>query len=142
VVEKLEDVINRFRARGPAESEKPKPHETAKLLPDRHPTADFFVADILDWALKNDRQSMEHPMFSLSKKPDRRVRHYEHNGNSITIKPGADGLATIWDKDILIYAVSQLVAAMNVGRLSSIFLRWRVYLWGFPVGWRCARSFW
>ena len=33
-----------------------------------------------------------------------------HNGNSITVTPSIKGLATIWDKDILIYAVSQLVA--------------------------------
>ena len=86
------------------------------LLPDRHPTRDFFVADILDWALKDDRHSMEHPIFSLSKNPDRRVRHYEHNGNSVTIKPGADGLATIWDKDVLIYLVSQVVEGLNRSR--------------------------
>jgi plasmid replication initiation protein len=59
---------------------------------------------------------MEHPIFSLSKNPDRRVRHYEHNGNSVTIKPGADGLATIWDKDVLIYLVSQVVEGLNRGR--------------------------
>jgi plasmid replication initiation protein len=88
----------------------------SRLLPDRHPNRDFFVADILDWALKDDRHTMEHPMFSLSKKPDHRVRHYEHNGNAVTIKPGSDGLANIWDKDILIYAVSQLVEGMNQGR--------------------------
>jgi hypothetical protein len=46
---------------------------------------------------------MEHPMFSLSKKPDHQVRHYEHNGVHVTIKPGADGMATIWNKDILIF---------------------------------------
>ena len=86
------------------------------LLPDRHPTRDFFVADILDWALKGDRHSMEHPIFSLSKNPDRRVRNYEHNGNSVIVKPGADGLATIWDKDVLIYLVSQVVEGLNRGR--------------------------
>jgi plasmid replication initiation protein len=85
-------------------------------VPDLHPTRDFFVADILDWALKDDRHSMEHPIFSLSKNPDRRVRQYEHNGNSVTIKPGADGLATIWDKDVLIYLVSQVVEGLNRGR--------------------------
>jgi plasmid replication initiation protein len=86
------------------------------LLSNRHPTRDFFVADILDWALKDDRHSMEHPIFSLSKNPDRRVKTYEHNGNSVTVKPGADGLATIWDKDVLIYLVSQLVEGLNRGR--------------------------
>jgi len=59
---------------------------------------------------------MEHPMFSLAKKPDRKVRRYEHNDNTITIAPGAYGLATIWDKDIVIYAVSQLVTAINQER--------------------------
>jgi len=87
--------------------------ESVHRLPDRHPIQDFFVADILDWALKDDRHSMEHPMFSLSKKPDRQVRRYERNAVHVTIKPGADGMATIWDKDVLIYAISQLVEALN-----------------------------
>src|SRR5215467_15496134 len=86
-----------------------------KLVPDRHPNRDFFIADILDWALKDDRHSMEHPMFSLSKKPDRRIRRYEHNGNSLTVAPSAYGLATIWDKDILIYLISQIVEGLNQG---------------------------
>ncbi len=86
------------------------------LLPDRHPNQDFFVCDILDAAPKDDMGSMEHPMFSLSTKPDHRIRHYEHNGNTLTIAPGAYGLATIWDKDILIYCISQMVEAMNRGR--------------------------
>jgi len=98
-----------------------------KLAPDRHPNRDFFVADILDWALKDDRHSMEHPMFSLAKKPDTRIRRYEHNGNTITIEPGPRGLPTIWDKDILIYAVSQLVAAMNQGREINRTVRLTAY---------------
>jgi len=83
------------------------------LLPERHPNQDFFVCDILDAAPKDDLGSMEHPMFNLSTKPDHKIRHYEHNGNSITIAPGAHGLATIWDKDILIYCISQVVEAIN-----------------------------
>jgi plasmid replication initiation protein len=98
-----------------------------KLAPDRHPNRDFFVADILDWALKDDRHSMEHPMFSLSKKPDHRVRHYERNGVHVTVKPGADGMATIWDKDVLIYAISQLVEALNQGRPISRTIRLTAY---------------
>jgi plasmid replication initiation protein len=58
---------------------------------------------------------MEHPVFSLSTRPDMRVLHYEHNGNSVTIKPSYDGLATIHDKDILLYCASYLRAAINQG---------------------------
>jgi plasmid replication initiation protein len=86
------------------------------LLPERHPNQDFFVCDILDAAPKDDMGSMEHPMFSLSTKPDHAIRRYEHNGNTLTIAPGAHGLATIWDKDILIYCISQVVEALNRGR--------------------------
>ena len=86
------------------------------LLPERHPNRDFFVCDILDAVPKDDLGSMEHPMFSLSTKPDLRIRRYEHNGNWIEIAPGARGMATIWDKDILIYCISHIVEAMNLGR--------------------------
>jgi len=85
-------------------------------LPDRHPTADFFVCDIFDALPKDDLASMEHPMFSLSTRPDLRVLRYEHNGAEITVTPSVRGLATIHDKDILIYCISQLMAALNMGR--------------------------
>lgn len=118
VVEKLEDILTRFgnKVAGGNKIDKAGQGEQTRLSPDRHPNRDFFVADILDWALKDDRHSMEHPMFALSKIPDLRERHYEHNDNRITITPSVKGLATIWDKDILIYAISQLVGAMNAGR--------------------------
>jgi plasmid replication initiation protein len=86
------------------------------LLPDRHPTADFFVCDIFDASPKDDLGSMEHPIFSLSTRPDRRVLSYHHNNVAITITPSVRGRATIHDKDILIYCISQLMAALNVGR--------------------------
>lgn len=85
------------------------------LAPVRHRNGDFFVADILDAIPKGDLASMEHPLFAL-KAGDMRVRHYERGGNSVTIKPGPDGCATIHDKDVWIYCVSQLVEAMNRGR--------------------------
>lgn len=87
------------------------------LLPDRHPNRDFFVCDIFDAipGFRDDMASMEHPLFSLSTKPDTRTLHYEHNGNSITIIPSTLGLATIHDKDILLYCISYLRAAMQQG---------------------------
>ena len=115
MVEKLEDILTRFGNKIANVDEQAEAGQGAKprLLPDRHPNRDFFVADLLDWALKDDRHSMEHPMFALSKKPDLKPRKYEHSGNSIAITPSVKGLATIWDKDILIYAVSQLVGGIN-----------------------------
>lgn len=86
------------------------------LGPVHHPTGDFFVCDVFDAAPKDDLGSMEHPMFSLGTRPDRRILEYLHNGVSITVTPSVRGLATIHDKDVLIYCISQLVAALNVGR--------------------------
>jgi Replication initiator protein A len=84
-------------------------HEKSPLLPERYPTADFFVCDLFDAAPKGDMASMEHPIFSLSTKPDHRIRRYEHNASYVEIKPSSDGLATIHDRDILIYCISQLM---------------------------------
>ncbi len=99
--------------------------DRSPLLPDRHPTPDLFICDIVDAAPKGDMASMEHPIFSLSTKPDMQVRRYDHNQSWIEIKPSADGLATIHDRDILIYCISQLMAAMNEGRALSQQVRFK-----------------
>jgi plasmid replication initiation protein len=92
------------------------------LAPDRH-GGDFFVCDILDALPKDDMASMEHPLFSLATRPDRRILDYAHNGVRITVVPSVRGLATLFDKDILIYCISQLVAALNAGRPVGCELR-------------------
>ena len=66
----------------------------AQLIPDRHPQHDLFICDVLDAIPKDDMASMEHPVFSLSTKPDNRTRRYEHNGSVIEIIPSGKGLAT------------------------------------------------
>lgn len=86
------------------------------LLPDRHRQGDFFVCDILDAAPKADIGSMEHPIFSLSTKPDVKPRRYEHNGITVEVKPSVDGLATVHDRDVLIFCISQIIRGMNDGR--------------------------
>jgi plasmid replication initiation protein len=94
------------------------PDSASHVVP-REPNRDIFIADFVNCALKDDWHSMEHPMFTLSKTPDLKERYYEHNGNSITITPSVKGLATIWDKDILIFAISQLIEALNQNRQPS-----------------------
>jgi plasmid replication initiation protein len=85
------------------------------LLPDRHPQGDFFVLDIADVVPKDDTASMEHPLFSLATKPDHRHLHYQSGDNSLAIIPSGRGLPTIFDKDILIFCISQLMHRKNRG---------------------------
>ena len=77
---------------------------------------DFFVCDFFAAVPKHDLASMEHPLFSLSTRPDRRILEYDHNGTQVTVTPSVKGRATIFDADILIYCISQLMAAINAGR--------------------------
>ena len=51
------------------------------LLPERHPQQDLFICDVGDAVLKDIMQHMEHMFYSLSKKPETKVRRYEPNGN-------------------------------------------------------------
>ena len=85
------------------------------LLPNRHPNLDFFVLDIADAVPKDDMASMEHPLFSLATKPDLRHLEYRSGDNVLKIRPSGLGLPTIFDKDILIFAVSQLMHRKNRG---------------------------
>lgn len=89
------------------------------LKPMKHLQGDLFVCDITDVILKDDLASMEHPFYSLSKKPDREPRRYEHNGQWIEFRPSIKGMPTIYDKDLIIYAISQLIAGMREGRKIS-----------------------
>jgi plasmid replication initiation protein len=78
--------------------------------------ADFFICDV-PWAVpKDDMASMEHPLFTLATRPDRRILRYAHGAATIEVTPSVKGLATIHDKDVLIYCISQLMAAVNAGR--------------------------
>lgn len=95
------------------------------LLPDRHPTGDLFVCDIFDAAPKGDIASMEHPIFSLSTKPDTRVRRYEHGTRWIEVTPSVKGLATVHDRDVLIFCISQIIAALNQGKPVTRHVRFK-----------------
>ena len=85
------------------------------LLPDRHPQQDFFVLDIADVVPKDDTASMAHPIFSLATKPDMRHLFYQNGDSTLKITPSGNGLPTIFDKDILIFCISQLMHRKNRG---------------------------
>ena len=88
---------------------------SSSLLPERHPVRDFFVLDILDVTPRSDIASMAHPIFSLSTRPETRILRYQQEDTIVEIHPSAKGLATIYDKDVLIYCISKLMHRKNNG---------------------------
>lgn len=95
-----------------------RPDQSRGLMPLKHPTRDFFLADLLDYTLKDDAASMEAPLFTLSTKPDLSIWEWRSKDGSkyIKVAPSVLGRATIHDKDVLIYVISQLVEGLNQGR--------------------------
>jgi hypothetical protein len=88
------------------------------LIKVRHPNRDFFLADLFDYALKDDGASMEAPIFTLSTKPDLSIWewHSKDGGKHVKVAPSVMGRATQHDKDVLIYVCSQMVAGLDRGR--------------------------
>ena len=67
---------------------------------------DLFLDSLVNAPVKDERTTMEFPFFCLTKKPRTTTLVYDDGKSKIEIKPGSCGMATIWDKDILIYAAS------------------------------------
>lgn len=83
------------------------------LRPHKHKQLEFFIADDVDiTTFRDEMASMEHPFFAL-KGGDTKIRQYKNGNVTVTVKPTADGLATVFDKDIWIYAISKLQEAIN-----------------------------
>lgn len=91
------------------------PNQKNQLIPERYPSDNLFTCDVANAVLKDIMPQLEHPFYSLSKKPDMTIRRYEHNGNWLEVVPSIKGLATIYDKDILIFAISQIMTKINSG---------------------------
>jgi replication initiator protein A len=101
--------------------------DRAPLLPDRHPEPDFFFCDIFDATPKSDMASMENPLFTLSTKPDMTQRVYRTDKIWLKLQPSPIGLATVFDRDILIYCISQCMAALSQGRDISRTVRFNAH---------------
>ncbi|MEL6324289.1 MAG: replication initiator protein A, partial [Pseudomonadota bacterium] len=103
--------------------------ERTPLLPLRHEQGDFFVCDIFDAAPKSDMASMTHPIFTLSTKPDTKPRRYDSpDGKAfVEITPSVSGMATVHDRDVLIYCISQVMAALKAGKQVHRTMRFKAY---------------
>jgi plasmid replication initiation protein len=101
----------------------PSAPDSAASTPANEPPTQLslFVVDSLvaDWPIKDDMSSMEQPIFSLSKNKDTRIREYSRGGRTLRIIPSVAGAATVFDKDVLIYALSLIVHGENAGMQTS-----------------------
>ncbi|MFN8831631.1 MAG: replication initiator protein A [Labrys sp. (in: a-proteobacteria)] len=91
-------------------------------------TLDPFEALSGDIAPRDQRDLMERPFFSLAKA--KRVAPIRYRAGDIEVEVHAvpeHGMATIWDADVLIWAASQIVEALDRGLATSRFFRFTPY---------------
>ena len=72
---------------------------------------DLFVPFVADLPLRDQRETMERPFFSLSKKKRLKPIEYISPDGTVYVNVYANanfGMATIWDADVLIWAASTL----------------------------------
>lgn len=81
---------------------------------------DLFAANFADIPIRDQRDTMERPFFSLSKNP--RFAPIEYHVGDVWVEVSANpkfGIATIWDADILIWAATQVTEALDRGLTPS-----------------------
>ena len=101
------------------------PRRGNALLPDRYPQLELFLCDVVDAVLKSDIESMAHPVFALSTSPNMKPVRYCNGDNYLQVSPSAFGRATIHDRDVLIYCISQAMHALNNREKVSKRMRFR-----------------
>ncbi|WP_422110670.1 replication initiator protein A [Burkholderia multivorans] len=76
---------------------------------------DFFVPALYDVGTRDNRSMMDVAVFRLSKDKKRagEVIHYELPDGYVEVKAGPDGMASVWDYDIVLMLISHLTEATN-----------------------------
>ena len=81
---------------------------------------DLFILNVTDHQLRDQRETMERPFFSLAKRKRNKPIEYENDGIWVRIEPHQNyGMATIWDADILIWAATQITEVLDRGGTPS-----------------------
>jgi plasmid replication initiation protein len=77
---------------------------------------DLFVALIGDVPFRDEREAMSAPLVALSKNKRTRIEWQGPSGQRVLVTaPEEYGIATIWDYDVLLWAISQINEAVNAG---------------------------
>lgn len=96
---------------------KAKAMATSKgTMPKKSLAPDFFLPNIYDIRLWDNVSLMDIAIFRLSKRDKQAgacIRYDFRNGDYVEIKSGPDGMATIWDYDIILMMISHLTESMN-----------------------------
>jgi len=96
-----------------------RPEDAGELDQTATGQLELFFADIYDAAIKGDIDSMESPIFALSTKIDTEKWVYQNGDFRLEVTPSGDGRPTIFDKDLLMYCISQVVEGVNRGKAIS-----------------------
>ncbi len=84
--------------------------------PDGIPQRDLFALDSpLHGEIRGERSLMAFPFFALSKNAWMKPLTYDHATVSIEVRPSASGVATIYDKEIVLYIASLMAAKLEAG---------------------------
>ena len=89
---------------------------------------DLFAASFADIPIRDQRDTMERPFFSLAKRT--RLEPIEYNVGNVWVEVSANaqfGMATIWDADILIWAATQITEALDRGLAPSRTIQFHPY---------------
>jgi plasmid replication initiation protein len=104
----------------PEDTSPPKAEKSASVTPLRRKPkvdqrADFFLPVLYDIGARDSRRVMDVAPFRLSKKdlrPNTKIVYDLPDGH-ITVTSGPHGMASVWDYDIVLMAISHLTEAMN-----------------------------
>lgn len=92
------------------------PHRShIRQAPSSDKQTDIFVPTLYDVGTRDSRSIMDVAVFRLSKREKRagEVIRYDLPDGYVEVKAGPDGMASIWDYDIVLMLISHLTDAMN-----------------------------
>jgi plasmid replication initiation protein len=102
---------------------------------------DDLLATLDDAPLKDERVLMEYPFFSLEKTPRFTPIVYQDGEDlQIRVEPGPKGLATIWDKGVLIYIGSLLNDRIERGQAHSPTVTFPARNCLMAIGWDASKG--
>lgn len=104
--------------RPPPPAKPPRPPRSSKPIATTAAVAqqDLFLLDSpLHGEIRGERSLMAFPFFALSKNAWMKPLSYQADKVSIEVRPSASGVATIYDKEIVLYIASLMAAKIEAG---------------------------